>query len=144
MTRSPLLRLTLALAVAWGAWAVCAEVGRALTGWDRRTEAKPPVILWREGMPAVVQLRQFADAARPLLERGSVVAFHSPDDGPGQQVFRGRWAAYLLPEVDIVLLTDPAARSLGRHLLAYGERLDHPRLALVRRLPGGWLYRIRP
>ena len=45
---------------------------------------------------------------------------------------------------DTLSPTDPAARRLGRHLLAYGEPLRHPRLKKIRRLPGGWLYRIRP
>ena len=95
-------------------------------------------------MPQVVRFRRFVDAARPLLPAGSRVVFTSPDDGAGQQFFRRCWAAYLLPEVDVIPLSDPAAQDRGQFLLAYGERIDHPRLELVRRLPGGWLHRVRP
>jgi hypothetical protein len=149
MQRAPhagpvILPLALALGLAWGGWAAGVEVGKALAGYDGRAQALAGVIGWREGMPQVVRFRRFAEAARPLLPAGSRVVFTSPDDGAGQQFFRRCWAAYLLPEVDVLPLSDPAAQDLGQFLLAYGERIDHPRLELVRRLPGGWLHRVRP
>jgi hypothetical protein len=143
MVRSVLLPLVLALAVLWGAIAACVEIGRALSTWDRRARQYAAVIFWREGMPQVERLRRFTEAARPLLPPGSRVVFSSPDDGPGQQTFRTRWVAYLLPEVDVEPFTDPTAPCPGCYLLAYHPRLRHPRLEPVRRLPGGWLYRVR-
>ena len=158
-----ILPLALALGLAWGGWAACVEVGRALAGYDGRAQARSGVIGWREGMPQVVRFRSFVEEARPRgpagrpgggttppagarpheVRRGGVV-FTSPDDGAGQQFFRRCWAAYLLPEVDVIPLSDPAAQERGQFLLAYGERIDHPRLEMVRRLPGGWLHRVRP
>jgi hypothetical protein len=46
--------------------------------------------------------------------------------------------------MDVVPLSDPAAARVGQFLLGYGQQVDHPRLELVRRLPGGWLYQVRP
>ncbi len=141
---APVLAVVLALAVAWATYAACTEVGRAFASLDARTERMAGVMGWREGAPAVVRFRRFVDAARPLLPAESRVVFTSPENSPGQQFFRSRWAAYLLPEVEIMTLADPVAPQVGQYLLSYGVELDHPRLELTRRLPGGWLYRIRP
>ena len=141
---SALLRIVLVMAVAWAAFAACSEIGGALAGWDGRAGRRLGVMGWREGIPQVVRFRRFVEAARAQLPAGSTVVFTSPSDGADQQFFRSRWAAYLLPEMDVVPLSDPAAARVGEFLLGYGRQVDHPRLELVRRLPGGWLYRVRP
>ena len=137
-------KLALSLLLAWAGYAALAEVGRTLAEYDGRATRLAGAIGWREGMPQVERLERFAAAARPLLPPGSMVVFVSTDDTPEQQFFRYRWAAYLLPEVDLIPFADPAAGRDGRYLLAYSRRMDHPRLELLRRLPGGWLYRVRP
>ncbi|HXO21954.1 MAG TPA: hypothetical protein VOA87_18725, partial [Thermoanaerobaculia bacterium] len=98
-------------------------------------------VSWRAGMPQVESLASFLAAARPLLPAGSAVVFASPPHP--ESPFRYRWAAYLYPEVELIPLSDPQAGSRGRYLLAYRTQIDHPRLELLRWLPGGRLYRIR-
>jgi len=139
-----LRKLVLSLLLAWAGYAALCEVGRAVAGFDARATTLASPIGWRHGMPQVERLERFADAARPLLPPGSAVVFATPEDTPDQQLFRFRWASYLLPEVDLIPLSDPAAGTLGRYVLGYRRRMDHPRLELLRRLPGGWLYRVRP
>jgi len=143
--RKILLQLALAGALAWAGFALLAEMEGAVAGYDLRERASPSAGGWRFGIPQVVRLERFLDAARPLLPRGERVGFTSPPAIPGELFFRYRWAAYLLPEVDLVPWEGPGAppSNGAPHLLSYSYRLSDPRLALERRLPGGFLYRIR-
>lgn len=134
----------LGLALAWAGYAALREVNAAFAGYDFRARRLAGAIDWRPGMPQVARLERFVEAARPLLPPGSPVVFASQEDATDQHFFRHRWAAYLLPEIELIPLSDPAAGTEGRYLLSYRRRFDHPRLEFLRRLPGGWLYRIRP
>jgi hypothetical protein len=132
-------KILLGLALAWAAWALLAEVQRALAGFDLREHSRPSAIGWRFGIPQVTRLELCLDAARPLLPPGGRVAFVTRPDGDG--FFRHRWAAYLLPEVDLVPWEDPAGQK-SPLLLSYSYRMDDPRLRLARRLPAGFLYEV--
>lgn len=144
-SRLPSARAVLmALAVAWAVFAAFTEADRALASLDARQGNLSGAMGWREGMDAVVRFRSFVDAARPHLPAGSIVVFTTPDYGNGELFFRSRWAAYLLPEVEVIPLYDPAAAAVGEYLLGYRQPVDHPRTELLQRLPDGWLYRIRP
>lgn len=140
----PALAVLLGLAVVWAAYAAGREASRAFAGLRAQKSPLAGAIGWREGTPPVHRFRRFVDAARPHLPAGGKVVFLSPDYGPGEQFFRSRWAAYLLPEVEVLPLDDPAARQVGEYLLAYRQPVEHPRVELLQRLPDGWLYRIRP
>jgi hypothetical protein len=134
-------KLLLGLALAWAAWAFLAEVQGAAAGYDLRDRYHPSAIGWRFGIPQVARLSLCLEAARPLLPAGERVAFASRPDGDA--FFRHRWAAYLLPEVDLVPWDDPAGRS-AHLLLSYSYPVDDPHLELTRRLPAGFLYRVKP
>lgn len=136
-----LRKAILALALAWAGYAAVREVAAAVSGYRHRATRLESAITWRPGMPQVEVLERFIAAARPLLPRGSAVVFAGGDDD--QDFFRYRWAAYLLPEVDLIPFADPA-RSEAQYLLAYRRKIDHPRLQQIRRLPAGRLYRILP
>jgi hypothetical protein len=132
-------KLLLGLALAWAAWALFAEVQGASAGFDLREHSHPSAIGWRFGIPQVTRLELCLNAARPLLPPGGRVAFASRPDGDA--FFRHRWAAYLLPEVDLVPWEDPAGPKAPL-LLSYSYRMDDPRLQLRRRLPAGFLYQV--
>jgi hypothetical protein len=135
-------KLLLGLALAWAAYALLAEVQGAATAYDLRQRSHPSAIGWHFGIPQVERLKLCMDAARPLLPVGSRVAFASRPDGDA--FFRHRWAAYLLPEVDLIPWDDPAGKNAPL-LLSYSYRIDDdPRLKLRERLPAGFLYTVAP
>lgn len=136
-----LRKAILALALAWAGYAAVREVSAAVLGYRHRATRLESAITWRPGMPQVETLARFIAAARPLLPPGSIVVLASGEDDQG--FFRYRWAAYLLPEFDLIPINHPA-RSEGQYLLAYRQKIDHPRLEQIRRLPAGRLYRILP
>ena len=135
-------KMLLGLALAWAGYAALSEVSSAVASYDRRDRRLASAIDWRPGMPQLEKLSAFTAAARPHLPPGSAVVFATAEDG--QDFFRYRWASYLLPEVDLIPFAHPTAGTAGRYLLSYRRPFDHPRLVLLRRLPGGWLYRIQP
>jgi hypothetical protein len=77
------------------------------------------------------------------MPAGSTVAFTS-EGHPEIQFARWRWAAYLLPGYDVILVSDPATGTLAQYAIAYRTRIDHPRAELMSILPHGWLYRVKP
>lgn len=134
-------KLLLGLALAWAAFALLAEVQGAAAGYDLRQRFHPSAIGWRFGIPQVERLELCLDAARPLLSLGGRVAFASRPDGDA--FFRHRWAAYLLPEIDLIPWDDPAGKSAPL-LLSYSYPIDDSRLELSHRLPAGFLYKGKP
>lgn len=101
-----------------------------------------PVLAWRLGTPPVERLRSFLDDAHRLLPHGAIVGFASPEGPLDAAFFRRLWAAYLVP--DLNLLSEADAHAYTHYILAYGVRIDRPGVSLVRPLPGGGLYRIGP
>ncbi|HTQ80134.1 MAG TPA: hypothetical protein VMM92_09060 [Thermoanaerobaculia bacterium] len=138
-----LRKILLGCLLAWAGFAFLAELSRAVSGFDLRERYSPATIGWRFGIPQVVRLSRFLEAARPLLSRGERVAFASPPAPQADLFFRYRWAAYLLPEVDLVPWEDQAGRQASE-LLSYSYRQPGPGLHLKRRLPGGFLYQVGP
>jgi hypothetical protein len=133
--------LALALLVAWAAGGFLLEVNGAIAGWDERERARGP-LAWRPGTHETGDLGRCLAAARAAIPAGSVVAFASAER-PALRFQRWRWAAYLLPEDDVVPAADPAA-SLATWGVAYRTAIHDPRFVPVRPLPDGWLYRIQP
>jgi len=141
-------KLLVGLALVWAGYAALRELSFALTGYDLRDRRPAVPLQWRFGMPAVDDLARFAAAARPLLPRGSRVAFASPRTTGGRAgddaYFRARWAAYFLPEVDLVDAGSSAAAgadyALGFRLPLSGPRFQ-PRFERIATLPGGEVYR---
>jgi hypothetical protein len=139
-------KLILGFALAWGVLALLRETGRALAGVDARGESRESVPYWRLGMPQVEALDRCLDLVRQRVPPGRVVVFASPPDpGPGDQaeLFRWRWAAYLLPQYEVAPLQGPDTARLAEYLVTYQRDFENPRLEAMAELPGCRLYRVR-
>jgi hypothetical protein len=133
--------------VAWAGIALASETGTALGWWDFRQGNDLPS-RWRLGMAPVDRLRQCLDgvAADGRVPRDSVVLLASPAGDRDPVFFRSRWAAYLLPRLQVVAPGDPRADAVASFLIAYHVEPAPPpgaSLELVRQLAGGRLYRVR-
>jgi len=140
----PLVRLVLVLFVVWAGAALAYRTGAALTGWDLR-RADRPACEWSLGTAPVAALGRFLAGVEGWLPRDSVVLFESPPGPCNSPFFRWRWAAYLLPELEVSLPDDPDGSRLAAYLIAYRTAPAPPpgtRLVLVRQLADGRLYRI--
>lgn len=137
-----LKRLALGLLAAWAAAGFLYEVNAAVDGWDGRAQAFG-AIPWRFGSPEPTALDRCLRQARKAIPPGSAVAFASPDDAPEAALRRWRWAAYLLPEDDVLQAGDPAAAQLARYAITFRTEIHDPRVEPVLRLPDGWLYRVK-
>jgi hypothetical protein len=93
-----------------------------------------PVVSWRLGSRPAERLRRCLDEARGLLPADAVVTFVSPPGPLQADFFRSRWAAYLLPDLDVVTPADGPTGS--RFLIAFQMGADRPGLTLIRELPG--------
>jgi hypothetical protein len=141
----PLVRLVLVLFVAWAGAALAYRTGAALTGWDMR-RADWPACAWSLGTGPVARLGRFLAGVEGWLPRDSVVVFESPPGPCNSQFFRWRWAAYLLPDLEVSLPDDPDGSRLAAYLIAYGTEPAPPpgsHLVLMRQLADGRLYWIR-
>jgi hypothetical protein len=140
----PLVRLVLVLFAVWAGAALAYRTGFALTGWDTR-RADRPACLWRLATGPVASLRRCLAGVEGRVPRDSVVVFDSPPGPCGSQFFCWRWAAYLLPNLEVSLPGDPDGSRLAAYVIAYRtEPAPCPgtRLVLIRRLADGSLYRI--
>lgn len=136
-------RSVLLLALAWGLFALFAETRVALSELDRRALPGTEDRRWQFGTPRVDRQAAAVAAARQLLPAGSRIAVASPADGA--EFDRTRWTAYLLPENHVLPLADPRSGEAAQFLLTIRRPMSHPRLELLRELPGGGrLYRVRP
>jgi len=137
-----LKRLALGLLALWAAAGFLYEVNAAVTGWDARDWAFEAVP-WRFGSPEPVALGRCLREARRTIPPGSAVAFASADADPALALARWRWAAYLLPEDDVLQAGDPAAARVARYAITFRTEIHDPRVEPLRRLPEGWLYRVK-
>jgi hypothetical protein len=136
-----LKRLALGLLVAWAGFGFLQAVNDAAAGYDERAPQRGPWA-WRFGTAETGDLTHCLATARWAMRPGSVVAFTS-DDPPEIRFARWRWAAYLLPDYDVIPVNEPAAAALAEYAIAYQTRIDDPRAVLMRPLPSGWLYRVK-
>lgn len=146
LSTKPLVRLLMALLLAWSAVALTREAVATRRDWNRRQKNAPPCV-WHFGMAPVERLRACVAGVEGLLPRDSLVLFASPAGaGPcNPEFFRWRWAAYLLPDLLVARPDDLEARQLASYLIAYRRPVEPPpgcRLELIRQLDGGRLYRI--
>lgn len=134
------------LVLLWCALSFSAEMGTALREWDRRAESARGPRLWRPGNPQLGRLAECLEGVRGKVPPGSVIAFSSPaGQSPAQRnaFFRARWAAYLLPEHEILSIDDPSAPLAAEYVIDYRSGLELPQLELVARLPGCRLFEVR-
>jgi hypothetical protein len=137
-----LKRLVLGGLAAWAAVGFLQEVNGAVAGWDGRGRVNGG-LPWRFGAREPAALARTVDAARSAIPPGGAIAFAAGDDPPGSRLIAWRWAAYLLPDRDVLALDDPAAARLATAVIAFRTEIRDPRLEPVRRLPDGFLYRVR-
>jgi hypothetical protein len=139
-----LVRLVLVLFVGWAAVTLARATGATLAVWDARQINRPPCV-WRLGMAPAERLRRCLAGVEGRLPPDTVTVFVSPPGTCGAEFFRWRWAAYLLPDLDVVSPDDAAGRTVASHLIAYRTEPVPPpgaHLVLVRQLEGGRLFRI--
>ncbi|HWM91779.1 MAG TPA: hypothetical protein VN493_13525 [Thermoanaerobaculia bacterium] len=135
-------RLVLGFFLAWSVFAFLAELQEAMEVYDRRSVHRSDPVRWQFGIPQVDILQQCLAEARALIPPGSVVVFTSP--GPEAAAFyRWRWAAYGLPESDVIQPDTPRAGEIAHYLLSHRVPIRIPRLELVKALTGCRLYRVQ-
>ena len=133
-----LKRLALGLLVAWAAAGFLQEVYGAVASFDQRERAVRR-FTWRFGAPEPTRLAGCLQQARREILSGSSVAFTSRDTPRGAAFQRWRWASYFLADHDVPPLEDPGAE----YAISYGMKIEDPRFEPLRRLPCGWLYRVK-
>lgn len=137
-----------ALLLLWCTLSFAMEMGKALKTWDQRTTSarRPPT--WRFGHPQLVSLTECLEDARRRVPPGSYIAFASPSGqdplAERNAFFRTRWAAYLLPEHEILQIEDPSAPRVAEYAIDFRVGLDLPRLELLAELRGCRLFKVRP
>jgi hypothetical protein len=135
------------LLLLWCSLSFAAEMRDTLEGWDGRlTSARGPRT-WRFGNPQLVRLTACLDDVRRHVPPGSVIAFASTarqEEVEHNPFFRARWAAYLLPEHEVLSIDDPSARHVAEYVIDYRAGLDLPRLEFVAQLRGCRLFKVRP
>ena len=137
-----------ALLLVWCALSFAAEMGKALERWDQRTTSTRRPVAWRFGNPQLDRMAECLDDARHRVPPGSVIAFASPsgEDALGERnaFFRARWAAYLLPDHEVLQIDDPLAPRVAEYAIDFRVGLDLPRLEFLAQLRGCRLFKVRP
>lgn len=136
-------RLVLGFLVVWSAFMFLAHLQKALANYDQRRVFLSDPVQWRFGMPQIEILQRCFAEARPLIPPGSVVLFTSPGP-PEAEFFRWRWAAYGLPEHDVIQPETPRAPEMAEYLISHRVPIRLPRAQPMKKLTGCQLFRVRP
>jgi hypothetical protein len=137
-------RLILGLWLVWAAYALADACRQALAERELRAQNVLPC-RWHFGLAAVDRLQRCLAGVEGLLPGGSVVLFDSPAGPVDARFYRWRWAAYLLPDLEVAMPEDglgarTAAYAIGYHRVPAAPAQSH--LDLSRRLDGCLLFRI--
>lgn len=127
--------------LAWALFALAWTASSRFADLPNRRFALAHPVMWRTGHPGSRQLEATLKAALPQIPDGSLVGFSSSLAPDSYYVFQ--WASYLLPERQLVDLRDIGNSDGVAFVLRYGTAWYGPRFEVVRKLPGGWLYRVR-
>ena len=138
-----LKRLILGGLAAWAGYAFLVELSRTVAAWDGREQADA-ASGWRFETPETAALSRSLDVARQAIPPGAAVAFTAPDEPPGVELEACLWAAYLMPDRDVLSVNDPEAGQIARYAIGFRKEIHHPRAEPMLRLPDGWLYRVKP
>jgi hypothetical protein len=98
---------------------------------------------WRITSRSVRRMAGFLARVRAAVPLGSQVAVINEPGPPRERFFRYLWVAYFLPGVETRLEEALDASRPVDFCLAYGTRVDDPRLIPVLATPEGALYRVR-
>jgi hypothetical protein len=138
-----LRRLVLGFLLVWSAFVFLVHLQKALTDYDRRSVFLSDPVQWRFGMPQIDVLQRCFAEARPLIPPGSEVVFTSPK-AEQADFYRWRWAAYALPEHDVIQPETGGAAEMAEYLISHRVPIRLPRAKLVKRLTGCQLFRVDP
>ena len=136
-------KLILGLALVWTGFAFLAETRKSLERFDERQSRPSAPPYWRFGVRQLEDFEAFVAAARREVPAGSRIAFASRPGPNDADFFRWRWAAYLMPEMDVLPLAMWEGGERAAYVLAFRREVEDPRAEEIRRLPGGRLYRVR-
>jgi hypothetical protein len=136
-------KLILGLLLAVALHGFLAEVHSGLDGYDHRRERGQLPAAWRFGSAQTERLEACLAAVRKVVPPGSHIAFVSPPGPEEAELYRWRWAAYLLPEMDVMPLGSPETPRLAEYLVDYRRGFEHPWLTAPRELPGCRLFTVR-
>lgn len=135
-------RLAVVLLLVWIAAAGALEVYRCV--WlhyaDPWSANEPGT--WRFTSGQVARLEAFVGRLDEHLPPRAVVAVSSQPGPPAERLIRFLWFAYLLPEQRLRPVRDFADGLAAELWIAYGTRLEDPRLDLVSETGDGALYRV--
>lgn len=137
-----LKRLFVGLLAAWAGCAFLIEMNRGVSAWDDRAELAG-AWGWRFESPETDALIRSLDLVRKVVPPGSVIAFTAPDEPKGVEFAAWRWTAYLMPDYEVLSVSDPEVGDLAQYAIGYQKEIVHPRAELMLRLPDGWLYRVK-
>jgi hypothetical protein len=126
----------------WTAFSCALEVYRC--GWlrwaDPWSAAEPST--WRFLSGHVERLDAFLNRIKRHLPAGAAVAVSTEPGPESERLVRTLWVVYLLPEQRVRHARTVADGLAADYWIAYGTRLDHPRLTAVEETWEGALYRV--
>jgi hypothetical protein len=137
-----LTRVALGLWLAWSAFALIHATRDSLRLWQAREINATPNV-WRFGAAPVRRIQRCLEGVEGLLQANTVVLFVSPQGPTTADFFRQRWAAYLLPDLNVAdsaLGGETASYVIAYHTAPTAPVASH--LDFSRQLEGCRLYRI--
>jgi hypothetical protein len=120
----------------WAGAAFAQEGWTAIDEWRRRGRFEASSFYWRFEVPQTTALELCLARAARVMPGGTVVALYDPT----QDIFRWRWAAYLLPTHDVVISRDAEAFGASFYV-TLGPRPPRGKLLMTR--PGCQVFRLR-
>jgi hypothetical protein len=136
-----LKRGILVAGLVWCGVGLLAALHGSVSRYDQRNDRPTSPALWRPGTRAPARWQGCLAAAGRLLPAGATVSILSLPGPAEAEFYRWRWAAYLLPEHDVLLEDPPKAGYPRDYVLAFQRRAEMPGLELVYEHPGCRLYR---
>jgi hypothetical protein len=136
-----LKRGILAAGVVWCGFSLLAALHGSVSRYDLRNDRPTAPALWRLGTRAPARLQGcLAEVERRIPKTATVSVLSLP--GPAEaEFYRWRWAAYLLPEHDVVLEDPPRLGYPRDYVVALQRKAEGEGLKLIYEHPGCRLYR---
>lgn len=137
-----LKRGILAAGVAWCGFGLLAALHGSIGRYDLRNDRPTAPALWRLGTRAPARLQGCLAAVERRVPKGARVSILSLPGPAEAEFYRWRWAAYLLPEHDVLLEDPPKAGYPRDYVVGLQRKAEGEGLELVYEHPGCRLYRV--